>query len=142
MVPNYLLMLHSRLQGGLFSPSIFLILHTVRYCFLIEWTISNGIIMGPHPHVTTDTFGLAVCAHLAVFVLLPIKIGFLLTMRRFGWPTATLLLTPAEGWGALWALLGAFGPPFPLHPQNPKTKKIQDGCYGPKITASNIYGSH
>ena len=30
--------------------------------------------------------------------------------RRFGRPTADLLLAPAEGWGALRALLGAFGP--------------------------------
>ena len=28
--------------------------------------------------------------------------------RRFGWPADTLLLAPAEGYGALQALLGAF----------------------------------
>ena len=36
--------------------------------------------------------------------------------RRLGWPMTTLLLTPAEGWGALlaprahWTLLGTFRP--------------------------------
>ena len=40
----------------------------------------------------------------------------LMKTRRFGQPTAALLLTPAEGWGALpapkaqWTLLGAFSP--------------------------------
>ena len=40
--------------------------------------------------------------------------------RRFGWPMATLLLAPAEGWGALWAplfiqtKLGGLRPPLPL----------------------------
>ena len=35
---------------------------------------------------------------------------------------ATLLLTPAEGWGALWALLGAFGPLSLLPPQKIQNK--------------------
>ena len=77
--------------------------------------------------------------------------------RRFWRPTAALLLAHAEGWGALLALLGAFGPLLSssiqkytlrrsfrhLELQNPSIiKKIQDGRHGSKMAASNRYGSN
>ena len=74
------------------------------------------------------------------FPIIFYMLNLLYRMRRFGQPTAALLLAPAEGWGALWAQLGAFGPLSLLHSK--KNKKKQDGCYGPKMAVSNKYGSN
>ncbi len=61
------------------------------------------------------------------------------TTRRFGRPTAALLLAPAEGWGPCW---GPSAPSPSSPPKKSKKKKIQDGRHGPKMAASNRYGSN
>ena len=81
---------------------------------------------------------------------------FIYSTRSSG-RSAPLLLAPVEGWGALRALLGAFGPLLSssiqkytlrqsfrhLELQNPSIiKKIQDGCHGSKMATSNRYVSN
>ena len=66
-----------------------------------------------------------------------------ISTRRFGRPTAALLLTPAEGWGPFGPCWG-LRPPLPPPPQkkSKKNQKIQDSRHGPKMAASNRYGSN
>ena len=70
-------------------------------------------------------------------------------MTRSSGRSVPLLLAPAEGLGALWALLVAvqkytliqlFG--HPILQNLSIIKRIQDGGHGSKVAATNRYGSH